>query len=61
MKQAQAYRAVQVGSVGGVAFVGTTVLAFAGAISALLPIICLLVTILAVLRFSQVTGLRGKR
>ncbi len=61
VKQLQAYRAVQVGSVAGVAFVLTTILAIFGAIGAGLPIVTLLITALCALRFAQVTGFRQRR
>jgi hypothetical protein len=60
VRQHQAYRAIQVGTVSGAAFVLTTILAIVGAIGDGLPIVLLLVTVLCVLRFAQVTGLRGR-
>jgi hypothetical protein len=61
VRQQQAYRATQVGSVAGVAFVLTTILAIFGAIGAGLPIVTLLITAICALRFAQVTGYRRKR
>jgi hypothetical protein len=61
VRQLQAYRAVQAGSVAGAAFVLTTILAIVGAIGDGLPIVMLLVTVLCALRFAQVTGMRGRR
>ncbi len=61
VRQQQAYRAVQVGSTAGVAFVVTTILAIVGAIGSGLPIVLLLLTALCALRFAQVTGFRQRR
>jgi hypothetical protein len=61
VREAKAFRALQVGSVSAVAFVVTTLLAIVGAIGDGLPIVFLLVAILSVLRFSQVTGMRKRR
>ncbi len=60
-RQLQAYRATQVGAVAGAAFILTTILALFGAIGAGLPIVTLLITALAALRFAQVTGYRRRR
>jgi hypothetical protein len=60
VRQHQAYRTAQVGSVAGVAFVLTTILAIFGAIGAGLPIVTLLITALCALRFAQVTGIRRR-
>jgi hypothetical protein len=61
VKEAQAFRAIQVGSVAGVGFVVTEVLAIAGVLGEGLPIILLLVTVFAALRFAMVTGYRRSR
>lgn len=61
VRQHQAYRAVQVGSVAGAAFLVGTILAIVGVIGDGLPIVMLLVTVLCALRFAQVTGLRQRR
>lgn len=61
VREAQAFRAVQVGSLASAAFVATLVLAIVGAIGDALPVIFLIVAILSVVRFGQVTGLRNRR
>ena len=60
VREAQAYRAVQVGAIAGTGLVVTVVLWIAGAIGAGLPIVLLLLTVLAVLRFANVTGMRER-
>jgi hypothetical protein len=61
LKEAQAFRAVQVGSAAGVGFVVTEVLAIAGVLGEGLPVILLLVTVVCALRFAMVTGYRRRR
>lgn len=61
VQEAKAFRAIQVGSVSGAAFILTTVFALAGAIGATLPILFLLLTILCVARFASVTGVVKRR
>jgi FtsH-binding integral membrane protein len=61
VREAQAYRAVQVGTVSAGAFVVTLVLAIVGTIGAGLPIVLLLLTALAAFRVASVTGWRKRR
>ena len=60
VREAQAYRAVQVGALTGTGFAVTLVLWIAGAVGAGLPIVLLLLTVVALLRFANVTGLRER-
>jgi hypothetical protein len=57
-RQSRAFRVVQVGSVTGVGFVVTTVLAIAGVIGATIPVVLLLATLAAGYRFLKLTGQR---
>jgi hypothetical protein len=61
VREAQAYRAVQVGALAGGALAVTLVLWIVGAIGAGLPVIFLLVAVLAAFRVATVTGLRQRR
>jgi hypothetical protein len=61
VREAKAYRAVQVGVVGSTAFVVTTLLAIVGAIGDTLPVLFLIVAILSAVRFVTVTGMRNRR
>jgi hypothetical protein len=57
-REAKAYRSLQVGGAAGVGFIVTTVLAVAGVIGALLPIVLLIATLGAGYRFLKITGQR---
>ena len=60
VREAQAFRAVRIGSVAAVAFLVTQILEIAGILGEGLPIVLLLATIMCVLRFAQLTGLRRR-
>ena len=57
-RERQAYRLVLLGGGTGVVGVGTLVLALAGVMGLLLPIVLLLICAVSVWRFLRVTGMR---
>jgi hypothetical protein len=57
-REQQAFRMVQVGSATAVGTVGTGVLAIAGAVPAVIPIILLILTVACIYQFRKATGQR---
>ncbi len=58
VRERRAYQLVVTGGVAGVVFVGSTVLAIVGVLSATLPVVSLIVAIICLVMFRRLVGTR---